>query len=143
MASRFRRAKKKRMAGLVFDANVVIALFDRNNYHHDKALRCYLESSSSDIYLSAITHAEILTHPASSGELKFFVKNIKSAGFNIVDLTDDLSVEVAKVRSSTGLKMPDSCVLALAKSLNADLVTFDQAIYKKSKSVKTKARLLT
>ena len=70
------------------------------------------------------------------------MKNIKSAGFNIVDLTDDLSVEVAKVRSSTGLKMPDSCVLALAKSINADLVTFDQDLYKKSKAAQAKAQLL-
>jgi predicted nucleic acid-binding protein len=130
------------MAGLVFDANVVIALFDENNFHHPSALRFYLQSSSSEIYLSTITHAEVLTHPASNGKLNFFVKNIKSAGFSIIDLTDELSVEVAKVRSKTGLKMPDACVLALAMSLKADVVTFDKELFKKAQALKAKAHLV-
>jgi len=130
------------MAGLVFDANVVIALFDESNFHHQSALRFYLQSSDSEIYLSTITHAEILTHPASNGILGFFVKNIKSAGFTVVDLTDQMSVEVAKVRSKTGLKMPDACVLALALSMNADVVTFDKELFKRTKTLKATAHLV-
>ncbi|WP_150461838.1 hypothetical protein [Nesterenkonia ebinurensis] len=37
----------------------------------------------------------------------------------------DEAVALAKVRESTGLKMPDSCVLFAAESQNAGLVTFD------------------
>jgi predicted nucleic acid-binding protein len=130
------------MASIVFDANVVIALFDSKNIHHDEAVKVYLSSTSSTIHLSALTYAEILTHPAGNNTLDYFVKNLDSGGFEIEHISKELAIEISKVRDTTRLRMPDACVLALAKSLDAELITADRKLAEQSKAYKVKARLI-
>ena len=116
------------MAGLVFDANVVIALLDANNAHHSEAVEIYLQSTGTPIYLSALTYAEILVRPAAQEKLDYFVKNIETGSFEIAVITKKLAVEISKARAATSLKMPDACVLALAKSLGSELITADKKL---------------
>jgi predicted nucleic acid-binding protein len=130
------------MAGLVCDANVVIALFDANNVHHSEAIEIYLQSTGTPIYLSALTYAEILTQPAAQGKLDFFVKNLETGGFEVAEISKELAIEMSQVRAATGLKMPDVCVLALANYLGAELVTADQKLADRSKKYKVKTRTL-
>jgi hypothetical protein len=130
------------MGRIVFDANVVIALFDSNNSHHEQAVELYLASTSSSIHVSALTYAEILTHPAGTNTLDKFVSNLASGGFEVEPITRELAIEIAKVRHSSRLKMPDSCVLALAKSLDSELITADKQLADRSNQLKVKTRLL-
>ena len=130
------------MAGIVFYANVVIALFDSKKVHHDEAVKVYLSSTSSTIHLSALTYAEILTHPAGNSTLDYFVKNLDSGGFKIEHISKELAIEISKVRDATRLRMPDACVLALAKSLDAELITADKKLAEQSKAYKVKTRLI-
>jgi len=130
------------MAGLVFDANVVIALFDANNVHHDEAVDIYLQSTGTPIYLSALTYAEILVKPAAEGKLDFFVKNIETGGFEIAAITNKLAPEISKVRATSSLKMPDACVLALAKSLGSELITADKKLAEVARLNKVGTRAL-
>ena len=71
------------------------------------------------------------------------MSNIASGGFEVEKISQELSIEIAKVRHNTRLKMPDACVLALAKSLDAELVTADRQLAEKSKQLKVKTRLLS
>jgi len=130
------------MARIVLDANVVIALFDSKNVHHDEAVNLYLSSTSSSIHLSSLTYAEILTHPAGQNTLDEFVANLSSGGFEVEPISKELAIEIAKVRNETRLKMPDVCVLALAKSLDAELITADKALATRAKEYKVQTRLL-
>ncbi|MBJ7280484.1 MAG: PIN domain-containing protein [Rhodoluna sp.] len=130
------------MARIVFDANVVIALFDSKNVHHDEAVNIYLSSTSSSIHLSSLTYAEILTHPAGQNTLGAFVANLASGGFEVEPISKELAIEIAKVRNETRLKMPDVCVLALAKSLDAELITADRKLATRAKEYKVRTRLL-
>ena len=130
------------MAGIVFDANVVIALFDSKDFHHEEAVKAYLSSTSSTIHLSALTYAEILTHPAGNDTLDYFVKNLDIGGFEVEQISKELAIEISKVREATRLTMPDACVLALAKSLDAELITADKKLAERSKTYKVKTRLL-
>jgi len=82
------------MAGIVFDGNVVIAIFDSNNVHHEEAVKIYLSSTSSAIYLSALTYDEILTHPAGKNTLDYFVKNLDSGGFAVEEISKELAIEI-------------------------------------------------
>jgi len=116
------------MAGLVFDANVVIALVDSSHIHHESAKLIYLENAGEELYLSVLTHAEILVTPARDKKLKSFNANLESGGFEVIGITPDFALELAKCRAETSLKMPDACVLALAKSLGAALTTADQKL---------------
>ena len=130
------------MGRIVFDANVVIALLDSNNIHHEKAVEIYLASSSSSIHLSALTYAEILTHPAGTKNLGKFVSNLSAGGFEVEEISTELAIDIAKVRQATRLKMPDACVLALAKHLDCELITADRQLADKAKQYKVKTRLL-
>jgi predicted nucleic acid-binding protein len=130
------------MAGLVFDANVVIALFDANNAHHSEAVEIYLQSTGTPIYLSALTYAEILVRPAAQEKLDFFVKNIETGGFEIAVITKKLAVKISKVRAATSLKMPDACVLALAKSLGSELITADKKLAEVARKYNVRTRAL-
>lgn len=130
------------MARIVFDANVVIALFDSKDFHHEEAVKAYLSSTSATIHLSALTYAEILTHPAGNNTLDYFVKNLDTGGFEVEPISKDLAIEIAEIRDKTRLTMPDACVLALAKSLDAELITADKKLAERSKAYKVKTRLL-
>lgn len=130
------------MARIVLDANVVIALFDSKNVHHDEAVNIYLSSTSSSIHLSSLTYAEILTHPAVQNTLDEFVANLSSGGFEVEPISKELAIEIAKIRNQTRLKMPDACVLALAKSLDAELITADKTLATRAKEYKVQTRLL-
>jgi predicted nucleic acid-binding protein len=130
------------MARLIFDANVVIALFDQNNQHHQNALSFYLRSSGDEIHLASLTYAEILAQPATNGQLQFFVKNLATAGFKVRDLDLDLAIEAAKVKGSTSLKMPDAVVVALARKLGGVAVTFDKKLHGQAKELKVKTKYL-
>lgn len=131
------------MGRLVYDANVVIALLDPANLYHDQALAIYLASSSSSIHVSALTYAEILTHPAGTNSLNKFVDNLSKAGLEVEPITAELAIEISKVRHSTRLKMPDASVLALAKSLGSELITADRQLATRSRELKVKVRLLS
>jgi len=131
------------MGRIVFDANVAIALFDSENIHHEEAVKIYLSSTSSSIHLSALTFAEILTHPAGSNKLGSFVSNLASGGFEIEPISQELAIEIASVRHTTRLKMPEACVLGLAKSLDSELITADRQLAEKSNQLKVKTRLLS
>ena len=130
------------MASIVFDSNVVIALFDSNHIHHAEAVKVYLSSTSSSIHLSALTYAEILTHPAGNNTLEYFVKYLDTGGFEVEQISKELAIEISQVRDATRLSMPDACVLALAKSLDAELITADRKLAERSKSYKVKTILL-
>jgi predicted nucleic acid-binding protein len=71
-----------------------------------------------------------------------FVSNLASGGFEIKPITSELAVEIAKMRHSSRLKMPDSCVLALAKSIDAELISADKQLAERSTQLKVKTRLL-
>ncbi len=113
------------MGGIVFDANVVIALLDSTHVRHDDAMRFYVNCAAEPLYLSALTYAEILALPAKANKHKAFAENLKSAGFEVVALSAESAIALAKCRADSQLKMPDACVLSVAKSLDAAVVTLD------------------
>ena len=124
------------MARLVFDASAVVSIMNSQDAHHDWALGVFIENADSNLYLSALTYAEVLVHPAKKNQVKTFAKNLNSAGFEIVPLEDKDAELVAEIRSETGLKMPDAIVLALAKQFRGTLVCADKAVISKARELK-------
>lgn len=130
------------MAGLVFDASVVIALLETKDPHHQAALRFYLDSMGETLYLASITYAEVLATPDKHNKLGFYVKNLANAGFEVMELSQKSAINLAKTRSRSGLKMPDACVLALAQEIGCSLVTADKQLAAAAKKSKVPAVLL-
>ena len=126
------------MAKLVFDASAVISLFDSRSVHHSWALSVFTSNGDAEFFISALTYAEILVHPAKVKQLESFSKNLAKAGFQVVGINQDSADEIAKTRAITGLKMPDAVVLSLAKEIDATLVSTDKDVLAKAKTAKLK-----
>jgi predicted nucleic acid-binding protein len=116
------------MAGLVFDASAVISLVDSRDAHFDWAFSLLTMAPEEKFYISALTYAEVLVHPARGKKLSLFLRDFAQAGFEIVPLTEADSLEIANVRSSTNLKTPDAVVVALANRLDAAIASADLAL---------------
>lgn len=124
------------MAKLVFDASAVISLFDSRSIYHNWALSVFTSNGDAEFFISALTYAEVLIHPAKTKQLEVFSKNLARAGFQVVGINQDSANEIAKTRAVTGLKMSDAVVLSLAEEIGATLVSTDKDVLAKARTAK-------
>ena len=75
--------------------------------------------------MTALTQAEVLVHPARAGKLEKFLKLINSLGLEITPIEESDSTQIAKIRSTTSLKMPDAVVLCQAIKVAGSIATTD------------------
>lgn len=86
----------------------------------------FIESGTGNGITSTLTIAELLTAPAQAGDDKalrdyeLYLTNFPN--LEIVPLSVDLAKKTARVRASTGLKMPDSIQIATALVAGADVI---------------------
>jgi predicted nucleic acid-binding protein len=117
------------MAGVVvLDAGALIALYDSTDRHHPWALEMFRETLSYDLAMSALTLAEVMVHPTRAGALETFEKGIAGLALDIRGVDPAAAQEIAALRATTTLRMPDVVVLHLALGLNAILATTDAAL---------------
>lgn len=110
---------------IVADANVVIAASNPADVHHAEATAIVLEHGPDGIALHSLTLAEVLVGPARAGAHVRAHHRLEAAGFRLSTHGEPTPEDLALVRATAGLKMPDACVLALAELLEAPLATFD------------------
>lgn len=116
------------MAGLtVLDASVLIAHFDKEDAHHDRAGQ--ILEAAGDLRASVITLAEALVTPTRRGALETARTNLARLGVEEVPFGPDASMRLAALRAQTRLKLPDCCVLLAAQDARADMIaTFDDRL---------------
>jgi len=112
---------------IVLDATVLIAYLDDTDPHHAPAAALLRDQAGSPFATSALTLAETLVRPVSRGAADLVIDIL--VGRLEITTVPIMSVEaprLAEIRASTGLKMPDCCVLLAAERLSASkLATFD------------------
>jgi predicted nucleic acid-binding protein len=86
------------------------------------------EKDELRIAISAITLAEVLVGPLKQGRDALAKRYEKALGrFDIVPVTPDISVTAARLRASTGLRLPDALQAATVLEIEAvALVTHDR-----------------
>ena len=109
---------------IVVDANVMIAVLDPQDSHFDRARRFFVANASERFGAHRLTMAEALVLAANSGREVAAAAAISALGVGRFDEPDD-PIELARLRASSGLKMPDCCVLNAAIRERAKLATFD------------------
>jgi predicted nucleic acid-binding protein len=114
---------------IVLDANILIAHLDANDVHHSRA-RALLSDLPGDLAVSTLTLAEVLVRPALLGRAELVVKTVHRLGIDELALPP--AIQLADIRATTGLRMPDSCVLATAIAHGADVATFDAVLATKA-----------
>lgn len=112
---------------IVLDAGVVIALLDGRDAHHRAAV-ALLEEHPPAYLMHPLTLAEVLVGPAGAGEEQSVLDDLLSIGIEETSLGPHAALDLARVRATYRLKMPDTCVLATALHHALPLATFDDRL---------------
>jgi predicted nucleic acid-binding protein len=109
------------VAGLtVLDASVLLAYFDRTDAHTEAA-KAILDDAD-DLVASVLTIAESLVGATAAGRLDEQLEALADLEIRGVPIDSEAAPTLARLRSDTGLKMPDCCVLHAAAAVDADAV---------------------
>lgn len=119
---------------IVADANIVIAASSPGHVHHRDAVRIVAEHGRGRIVLHSLTMAEVLVGPARAGAQAAAREALAAAGFRLPPEGDPPPEDLALVRATAQLKVPDACVLATAEHLASDLATFDARLAREARS---------
>jgi predicted nucleic acid-binding protein len=115
------------------DASAVIALASDTDPNHSWALGMFRDTAAFGLQMTALTQAEVLVHPARAGKLEKFLKLIGALGLEITPIEESDSSQIAKIRASTSLKMPDAVVLSQAIKVSGSVATTDKQLAKVAK----------
>lgn len=113
---------------IVLDATVLIAYLDGEDVHHRAATRLLVEHADESMVANALTVAETLVRPARTGRVVDATAAFDVLGLQIMEVGPDDAVRLAVLRSETGLRLPDCCVLLTAESIGGTLATFDERL---------------
>lgn len=113
---------------IVLDASVLVAHLNLSDAHHERATNLLMEAAGHEFGASPITLAEVLVGPARSGALDRANAVLAELGVQDLGLSDGAPGRLAVLRATTGLKLPDCCVLLAAEQDQAELATFDERL---------------
>jgi predicted nucleic acid-binding protein len=109
------------VAGLtVLDASILLAYFDKTDAH-TKAAKAILDDADG-LVASVLTLAESLVGATAAGRLDEQLEALADLEIRRVPIDSEAAPTLARLRSGTGLKMPDCCVLHAAATIDADAI---------------------
>ncbi len=115
---------------IVLDASVLIAHLDGGDHHHADAQSLLEANSQEPLRASPITLAETLVSPARAGRLADAETALQWLGVEELALGENAPGRLAQLRTDTGLKMPDCCVLLATQDHDARIASFDTSLLK-------------
>jgi predicted nucleic acid-binding protein len=118
---------------VVLDASALIALASDTDPNHNWALEMFRDTAAFGLQMTALTQAEVLVHPARAGKLEKFLKLIGALGLEITPIEESDASQIAKIRASTSLNMPDAVVLSQAIKVSGSIATADKHLAKVAK----------
>ncbi|HTD58019.1 MAG TPA: PIN domain-containing protein [Solirubrobacteraceae bacterium] len=105
---------------IVLDASVLLAYFDKRDAHTEAA-KAILDDAEG-LAASVLTVAESLVGAAAAHRLDEQLDALSDLEICRVPIGSDAAPTLAGLRSATGLKMPDCCVLHAAATIGADAI---------------------
>lgn len=122
----------------VLDANVVIGFLDRTNANHEQAVELLRECEGEPLGMHAVTIAEVLAGPAqlSRTAAQQVWAHIHDLGVTQLEAVAS-PLEVAVMRATTGLPIPDCLVILSAGTPAAGnaILTFDTRLAAKARDL--------
>ena len=117
------------------DTSWLIALFNPDDSHHSKALR-QLDELHGSPTISSFALAELLVDFEKSDvvDVQVTFEQIKKSFDHIIDLTADIALHAAQIRSTNKVTLGDAIIIASALTEKAELLTFDKnmkAVYER------------
>ena len=113
---------------IVLDASVLIAFLDREDDHHAAAEQLLTQAIDDDLAVNSLTLAEVLVAPVRDGRLDPVLAALHALDVQELPFPADTALRLAHLRATTGLKMPDCCVLLAAEDAAASVASFDERL---------------
>lgn len=113
---------------IVLDASVLIGHFEPADAHHTSATALLRAHAMESFGASVITLAEVYTGAARVGRADRLRLLLADLQVESLDLPADAALRLGELRATTGLKMPDCCVLYTAERHDATMATFDEKL---------------
>ena len=113
---------------IVMDASVLIAHLNPSDPHHEPATAILLAGTPGRMVVHTITLPEVLVGGVRIGQGASMRDDLRAAGIVLAPHDDGEPLRLAELRASSGLKLPDCCVLDVAVHHQATLATFDDAL---------------
>lgn len=113
---------------IAVDASVLIAHLNPADARHHAATEILLAGTPGDMLVHTLTLAEVLVGGVRIGRGASMRDDLQAAGITVASHDDGEPLRLAELRATTGLKLPDCCVLDVAIHHRASLATFDLAL---------------
>jgi predicted nucleic acid-binding protein len=113
---------------IVLDASVLIAFLDGEDNHRATAEQLLTQAVDEDLAVNSLTLAEVLVAPIRYGRLDPVLAALRALEVQELPFPADAALRLAQLRASTGLKMPDCCVLLAAEEAVASVASFDERV---------------
>lgn len=113
---------------IVLDASVLVAHLSPFDAHHTAATELLLNTADELWLVHTMTLAEVLVGGAKVGKGTEMLADLRSSGIALAPRDDEEALRLADLRVTTGLKLPECCVLDAAQTNAAQLATFDNAL---------------
>ena len=119
------------MGTLILDASVLIGLLDTSDPHHLTALADVeaADQAGRALQTPASAYKEALVAFARGDRVTDARESVAGMGITIAPLTAQIAERAAVLRAEhERLRLPDALVLATARELGADLLTYDDRL---------------
>jgi len=119
------------------DTSWLIALLNPLDISHKLAVR-QLEELNAPASISTFVLAELMVSFEKSdiGSIPVTLREIEKSFSPIVELSKNIAISAAKIRSSSKITLGDAIVIASALDQDSELLTFDKnmkAVYERNK----------
>ena len=119
------------------DTTWLIALLNPLDISHKLAVR-QLEELNAPASISTFVLAELMVSFEKSdiGSIPVTLREIEKSFSPIVELSKEIAISAAKIRSSSKITLGDAIVIASALDQDSELLTFDKnmkAVYERNK----------
>ena len=110
---------------IVLDASVLIRYLDGADAQHEAADALLSRALDDELAANPVTIAEVLVGPGRIGRLEAAMSVLQALGVEELPFPVSAAAGLARLRATTGLKMPDCCVLLTASASGAAVASFD------------------
>ena len=119
------------MGALILDASALIALLDDQDAHHASAVHRIdaADAAGRRLVAPASAYSEAVVAFAQTGQLEKARSAVAGIGLDVEPLTASMAEGAAVLRAQhKRLRLPDAFVLACARELGGELMTFDRRL---------------
>lgn len=119
------------MGPLILDASVLVGLLDHADAHHQRAVDDVetADEASTALIVPASAYSEALVAFARVDRIGDAREAIAAMGIRVAPLDARTAERAAEIRAHHGsLRLPDAIVLATAKELRGDLLSYDERL---------------